>query len=197
MGSGEDEVTRTRRAATTHASNGTHCAHVPRKRHAQMHRLWRIFRYRLKRSVRTKIFSLIDKPMDPIRNIKLRWLHGALHDITYELSRAQFSRFAHAWEPAINAYRCQTCIRICVDLAGVDRSVIDLTVEPRRVVIRGTRELPEPTHAEGHTVQLLAMEIDYGPFRREVPLPAEVEIDQAHAEQRNGLLWILLPLKKS
>jgi HSP20 family protein len=135
--------------------------------------------------------------MDPIRNIKLRWLHGALHDITNELSRSQFSRFAHAWVPAINAYRCQTCIRICVDLAGVDRSVIDLTVEPRRVVIRGTRELPEPTHAEGHAVRLLAMEIDYGPFRREVPLPAEVEIDQAHAEQRNGLLWISLPLKES
>ncbi len=136
--------------------------------------------------------------MDPIRNIKLRWLHGALHDVTYELSRSQFSRFApHAWEPAINAYRCQTCIRICVDLAGVERSLIDLTVEPRRVVIRGRRELPEPTHAEGHTVQLLAMEIDYGPFEREVTLPAEVEIDQAHAEQRNGLLWISLPLRES
>src|SRR5437867_1097224 len=71
--------------------------------------------------------------MDPIKNIKLRWLHGALHDVSHELSRSQFSRFAHAWEPAINAYRCKTCIRICVDLAGVDRSVIDLTVEPRRV----------------------------------------------------------------
>jgi HSP20 family protein len=135
--------------------------------------------------------------MDPIKNIKLRWLHGALHDVTNELSRSQFSRFAYAWEPAINAYRCKTCIRICVDLAGVDCSVIDLTVEPRRVVIRGTRELPEPTHAEGHTVQLLAMEIDYGPFTREVPLPTEVEIDEAHAEQRNGLLWISLPLKES
>ena len=135
--------------------------------------------------------------MDPIKNIKLRWLRGALHDVTYELSRSQFSRFAaHAWEPAINAYRCKACIRICVDLAGVDRSLIDLTVEPRRVVIRGTRELPEPTHAEGHAVQLLAMEIDYGLFVREVPLPAEVEIDQAHAEQRNGLLWISLPLKQ-
>jgi len=43
---------------------------------------------------------------------------------------------------------------------------------------------------------LLAMEIDYGPFIREVPLPAEVEIDKAHAEQRNGLLWISLPLKE-
>ena len=135
--------------------------------------------------------------MDPIRNIKLRWRQGALHDVSYELSRSQFSRFAHAWEPAINAYRCKTCIRICVDLAGVDRSVIDLTVEPRRVVIRGTRELPEPTHAEEHTVQLLAMEIDYGPFIREVLLPTEVEIDEAHAEQRNGLLWISLPLKES
>jgi HSP20 family protein len=136
--------------------------------------------------------------MDPIKNIKLRWLHGALHDITYELSRSQFCRFAaHAWEPAINAYRCETCIRICVDLAGVDRSVIDLTVEPRRVLIRGTRELPEPNYSEGHAMQLLAMEIDYGPFEREVALPAEVEIDKAHAEQRNGLLWISLRLKES
>lgn len=135
--------------------------------------------------------------MDPIKNIKLRWLQGALHDITYELSRSQFSRFAlRAWEPAINAYRCEQCIRICVDLAGVDRSLIDLTVEPRRVMIRGTRELPEPSQAEGHTVQLLAMEIDYGPFERQINLPVEVEVDKAHAEQRNGLLWISLPLRK-
>src|SRR5438105_8679998 len=109
--------------------------------------------------------------MDPIRNIKLRWLHGALHDVTYELSRSQFSRFAHAWEPAINAYRCETCIRICVDLAGGERSLIDLTVEPRRVVITWTRWLPEPTHAEGHAVQLLAMETAYGTFLRAVAWP--------------------------
>ena len=137
-------------------------------------------------------------PMDPISSIKLRWLHGALHDVTSELARSRFSRFApHTWEPAINAYRCENCVRICVDLAGVERSLIDLTVEPRRVLVRGTRELPEPTDAEGRQVQLLAMEIDYGPFEREVVLPAEVEIDKAHAEQRNGLLWISLPLKKT
>src|SRR5260370_29472207 len=98
--------------------------------------------------------------MDPIKNIKLRWLH----DVTYELSRSQFSRFAHAWEPAINAYRCKGCIRICVDLAGVDCSVIDLTVEPRRGVIRGARRLAEPTPAQGHNVQFLAIETDYAHF---------------------------------
>jgi len=56
--------------------------------------------------------------------------------------------------------------------------------------------LPEPSHAEGRAVQLLAMEIDYGPFEREVSLPVEVEIDKAEAEQRNGLLWISLPVKQ-
>jgi len=57
------------------------------------------------------------------------------------------------------------------------------------------RDVPEPTHEEGRAVQLLAMEIDYGPFEREVRLPAFVDIEKVHAEQRNGLLWISLPLK--
>ena len=137
-------------------------------------------------------------PMDPISRIKLRWLHGALHDVTHELTRSRFSQFApHFWQPAINAYRCEKCVRICVDLAGVERSMIELIVEPRRILIRGARELPEPADADDRTLQLLAMEIDYGPFERDIALPAEVEIDQATAEQRNGLLWISLPLKKS
>jgi len=136
--------------------------------------------------------------MDPIRNIKLRWLHGALHDVTSELVHLQFSRFgSHTWQPAINAYRCDKCIRVCVDLAGVERSRIDLTVEPERLIVRGVRDVPEPTHAEERPVQMLAMEIDYGPFERDIVLPADVEIDQATAEQRNGLLWISLPLKQS
>ncbi|PYJ25940.1 MAG: Hsp20/alpha crystallin family protein [Verrucomicrobia bacterium] len=135
--------------------------------------------------------------MDPTRNIKLRWMHGMLHDANSELGRLHFSRFgSHTWEPAINAYRCDKCIRVCVDLAGVDRSRIDLTVEPERLILRGVRDVPEPTHEEGRAVQLLAMEIDYGPFEREVSLSASVDIEKVHAEQRNGLLWISLPLKE-
>ena len=69
-------------------------------------------------------------------------------------------------------------------------------VEPRRVVIRGTRELPEPPCGDGCAVQVLALEIDYGPFEREVRLPLEVDVEQSSAEQENGLLWIYLPLKQ-
>jgi len=101
-----------------------------------------------------------------------------------------------AWTPAINAYLCQDQIVVCAELAGVDKEHIELNAEPRRLVIRGTRELPEPTGEEGCAQQLLAMEIDYGPFEREITFPVDVEIDKAHAEQRNGLLWISLPVRK-
>lgn len=133
--------------------------------------------------------------MDPTRNIKLRWLHGTLGDVS--VTRVQLWQLQpHRWQPAINAFRCESAVRICVDLAGVDKSLIDLTVEPRRVVVRGSREAPEPGDHQGRAVQMLALEIDYGPFEREVLLPAEVDADQAQAEQENGLLWIYLPLKQ-
>ena len=136
--------------------------------------------------------------MDPIRSIKLRWWHGVLHDVTYQLARSPSSQVAPPpWQPAINAYRCEKCIRICVDLAGVNRSLIDLAVEPQRLLIRGMRDVPQPTDGEGRALQMIAMEIDYGPFEREVQLPAEVDVKKVRAEQRNGLLWIYLPLKKS
>jgi HSP20 family molecular chaperone IbpA len=38
------------------------------------------------------------------------------------------------------------------------------------------------------------MEIDQGAFEREIVLPVEVEPEQVRAEQREGLLWIWLPL---
>jgi HSP20 family protein len=135
--------------------------------------------------------------MNTIRGIKLRWLHETLGDVTYQLTRLQFTQLApYRWQPAINAFQCDKGLRICVDLAGVDRSQVDLTVEPKRIVLRGTREAPEPTDKEGRAVQMIAFEIDYGPFERIVALPTPIDVDEARAEQRNGFLWIELPFKK-
>lgn len=129
-------------------------------------------------------------------NIHLRLLEGRLVDIVCQLTNVKYSSFRllEAWHPAINAYRCRDSIVICVDLAGVGRPQIDLLVEPRRVVIRGQRQPPEPDDALGPTMQVLALEIDHGPFEREIALPLEVEPGEVQAEQRNGLLWIYLPL---
>jgi|ERR1041385_1656276 len=135
--------------------------------------------------------------MNTIRGIKLRWLHHSFGDATYQLARLHLTPLTpYRWHPAINAFQCDKGMRICVDLAGVDRSQVDLTVESQRLTIRGTREAPEPTDAEGRTVQMIAFEIDYGPFERVLQLPLSVDVDEVRAEQRNGFLWIELPFKK-
>jgi HSP20 family protein len=135
--------------------------------------------------------------MNTIRGIKLRWLHETLGDVTYQLTRLHFIRPGpFRWQPAINAFQCDKGLRICIELAGIDRSQVDLMVEPTRVTLRGTREAPEPTDEEGRAVQMIAFEIDYGPFERVIELPAAVDIDRVTAEQRNGLLWIELPFQK-
>jgi HSP20 family molecular chaperone IbpA len=80
---------------------------------------------------------------------------------------------------------------ICVDLAGVETAQIELLVESGRLIIRGARQLPEPPSG---CCQIMAMEIDYGPFQREVLLPASIDLAHVTAEQREGLLWIELPI---
>ncbi len=94
----------------------------------------------------------------------------------------------------MNAYRCDKCIRVCFDLAGVDKERIDIQIEPGRLIVRGVRQAPEPGSGEHCPRQILAMEIDHGAFRRELRLPAAVLRDEVTAEHRNGLLWINLPL---
>ncbi len=121
---------------------------------------------------------------------------GRLGETAYQLTQIYFSRTwpPQTWCPALNAYLCSGRIVICVDLAGVERESLHLEVEPRRLRLSGQRKAPEPTGSEDKALQILALEIDYGPFKREVELPAEVDPKGVTAQQRNGLLWVELPL---
>ena len=86
---------------------------------------------------------------------------------------------------------------ICVDLAGVDQGSISLIAEPRRLILKGERAAPEPGPEAGSVLQILAMEIDHGPFLREFTFPAEVDPGRIEAEQRQGILWIRVPLRET
>jgi HSP20 family protein len=134
--------------------------------------------------------------MAGFRSIKLRWLQGQLREIAYEHSQAYLAPYGpRRWRPAINAFRCDQTLCICVDLAGVERAQIDLTFEPGRLVLRGTRSAPEPLPEKGRAVRVLALEIDSGEFERELALPPDVASEGITAEQQNGLLWIHLPIR--
>ena len=70
-------------------------------------------------------------------------------------------------------------------------------------LLRGARLVPtfpeldgQPPPGESHPkLRVHLMEIDHGPFCREVELPADVDRERIGAAHRNGLLWIELPKK--
>ncbi len=135
--------------------------------------------------------------MTDVFHTHLEHLEHQLRALVDEFTPVRTVRFSAApcWSPAINVYRCGDRFIVCADLAGVERPGLSVQAEPRRVHISGHRSPPEPRVDPPQPVQVLAMEIDYGRFEREVRLPETVDPERATAELRGGWLWIQLPLE--
>src|SRR3954464_160243 len=106
-------------------------------------------------------------------------------------ARGRVGRNHGGFSPAVDVYYTDDPPRAVVhaELAGIDIDEIGLEIEGRELVISGNRR---PAEAEGRVYQQL--EIDFGPFRRTIPLGADVVAEQAKATYRDGILTVELPL---
>jgi HSP20 family molecular chaperone IbpA len=100
------------------------------------------------------------------------------------------------WRPTVNAFRCIDQFVIFVELAGVPPEAIEWQAEANRLVIRGTRPAPEPECDRSNLAQLLAFEIDQGPFERVLNLPHEIDPARITTRHRHGLFQLTLPLAR-
>jgi HSP20 family protein len=100
-----------------------------------------------------------------------------------------FSRGARrGFRPQIDCYRTDAKVVVVAELPGVDPDTIQLVAGARALVIAGDRRRPKQG---GHYRQ---MEIDYGPFQRQVTWDEEVDPERATAAYARGMLEISLPL---
>src|SRR4051794_14147283 len=109
------------------------------------------------------------------------------------LDRALGTRTRGGFSPAVDVFYEGDPPRAVVqaELAGIDPDELTLEIEGRELVIAGHRR---PDDAEGRLYQQL--EIDFGPFRRVIPLGAEVVPNAARARYTDGILRIELPLAR-
>ena len=113
-----------------------------------------------------------------------------------EMEGMQFSSYAGSggsWTPNVDVFRCRDRFEILVELAGVRRESVELSVSPRQILIQGSRERMA-SKADSECCQMLAMEITAGPFQRRITLPMDVDPERVTARQTRGLLRIRLPL---
>src|SRR4051794_6737873 len=91
-----------------------------------------------------------------------------MNKLTEQLQRG-FYNFSpgETWTPSVNLYETDTGYLVCVDLSGVDKEKIEITVEHQILRLRGQRSVP--TRADGsegdlhhRRVRVHLMEIDHG-----------------------------------
>jgi HSP20 family protein len=101
----------------------------------------------------------------------------------------RFSGLRAGFRPHVDCYRTQDALTVLVELPGVDPADIDLVVGDETLFLTGQRVRPRE---EGQVYQ--QMELDYGLFRRQVALGADVDVEHATAAYAQGILKIVLPL---
>lgn len=97
------------------------------------------------------------------------------------------------WKPLTDIYEVNGEVIIKIELPGVQKEDIALTLEGRQLIIRGTRahSLLQKSGIVYHQ-----MEINYGEFERILILPQVMDMEHIKAELKEGFLYITLRKKE-
>ena len=96
------------------------------------------------------------------------------------------------WRPLTDMYEVNDEIVIKIEIPGVEKENISLTLEDRQLVIRGTRD----NLLQKYGVVYHQMEINYGEFERKLMLPQTIEPEHIKAElkEKEGFLYIKIKM---
>ncbi len=95
------------------------------------------------------------------------------------------------FRPQVDCYRTDDppMLTVVVELPGVEPDDVQIHATPRALIVAGQRRRPR---TPGRVYQ--QMELEYGPFERQIALAEEVDTARAKATYERGLLTIVLPL---
>jgi HSP20 family protein len=101
-----------------------------------------------------------------------------------------FTRGHRGYRPQVDCFRVDDppAHVVVVELPGVEPEDVQLVATPRALVVAGVRRRPPQCG------QYQQMEIDYGPFQRQVRLSEDIDPDGATATYERGILRVTLPV---
>jgi HSP20 family protein len=103
----------------------------------------------------------------------------------------RFAGLRHGFRPQVDCFSTDDPaeLTVVVELPGVEVEDIEVVASPGSLVVSGQRRRPR---VPGRHYQ--QMELDYGPFQRQVALPDDIDLAGARASYERGLLTIVLPI---
>jgi HSP20 family protein len=106
----------------------------------------------------------------------------------------QIPRFVgarHGFRPNVDCFHTADphALTVVVELPGVDPATVQVVASERLLVVAGERVRPP---VPGRVYQ--QMEIEYGPFQRQIRLTENVDPERAEAQFEHGILTVELPV---
>jgi HSP20 family protein len=98
------------------------------------------------------------------------------------------SELLEGWGPPVEFYEEEHCIRVKADLPGFEKEDIEISIYGGTLNISGERKNAEREAKEGCRPQW-----SYGRFYRSIQLSGPVDLNQAIATYREGVLSVCLP----
>jgi HSP20 family protein len=132
-----------------------------------------------------KIMKLVQYTTPTLAELGFRRLTGLQH----ELEQLFDVQLQHVWSPVLDVQEDKDNFRVRVELPGLKREDITVSIEDGTLVISGERK--NETADEGTEVH--RQERYYGKFSRALTLPSAVAADQVKAAYKDGILTVTLP----
>lgn len=133
------------------------------------------------------------------RPVWSNWNHlGQLNDLRDEIDRlfesplaelARTSRLLSGWTPALDLHEDKDHFVARVELPGMKKENIDITMHDGSLSIAGERKAEDKLE----NAEVYRAERFVGRFQRTVTIPAPVDADRVNAEYHDGVLTITLP----
>ena len=121
---------------------------------------------------------------DPVVTIERR-----IEDLVTLLQNPAVIPPAQIWTPPMSVWENEREYLIKLDLAGVKKEDIDLSIQGNVLFVSGSRKPRAPE--AGYTLRVTEKTV--GPFQREIILPLGVATARLHSQVIDGVLEIQIP----
>ena len=127
---------------------------------------------------------------NPSRNMReFRRGFDLLNSMLDDYPVRQDSTLSADFTPAINTREGEFAYHVEVDLPGIKKEDINISVEENKLIISGERKVKEEIKEENY----YKVESSFGSFSRSFSLPEEADIENIHAESQDGVLEVIVP----
>lgn len=100
----------------------------------------------------------------------------------------QLSQF----QPKVDLKETDKDIVLTIEVPGMSQKDIEMSVSDNMLTIAGEKKEEREENVKGY----YRMERKYGAFQRSIPLPCEINKEQAEAEFKHGVITVTLPKTK-